>query len=141
MKILACVICRKKFLVYGYREKTAKYCSIKCKGKFQSALPQEKQPAWKGGESINFHGYIRLRYKKGYIYKHRFLMEQYLGRKLKSNEVVHHIDGDRSNNKRSNLMIFKKRLHDKFETTRRHRTGFRKKGKGLDIEAIQRGLK
>ena len=38
--------------------------------------------------------------------------ENYLGRKLKKNEVVHHIDGDRLNNQISNLYLFFKRgLH------------------------------
>ena len=33
-------------------------------------------------------------------------MEKHLGRKLKKEERVHHIDGDRANNKINNLMLF-----------------------------------
>lgn len=37
---------------------------------------------------------------------HRLIAEQKLGRPLKKGEVVHHIDGDKTNNDPSNLMIF-----------------------------------
>lgn len=39
------------------------------------------------------------------VYLHRYIMEQYLGRKLSRNEHVHHIDGNRSNNKLENLEL------------------------------------
>lgn len=37
---------------------------------------------------------------------HRWVAELVLGRKLKPGEVVHHVDGDKRNNKPSNLMVF-----------------------------------
>lgn len=37
--------------------------------------------------------------------EHRFIMEQYLGRKLYKNEVVHHINGDKSDNRIENLEV------------------------------------
>lgn len=44
---------------------------------------------------------------------HRFVMEQYLGRKLKRDEVVHHKDGDRANNYLSNLQLMSLSNHGK----------------------------
>jgi hypothetical protein len=38
---------------------------------------------------------------------HRIIMEKYIGRKLKSKEVVHHIDGNPKNNSIKNLKLFK----------------------------------
>ena len=38
-------------------------------------------------------------------YEHRYVMEQYLGRKLSRNEVVHHKDRNRMNNDISNLEV------------------------------------
>lgn len=38
--------------------------------------------------------------------EHRYVMEQMLGRKLKTSEIVDHIDGDTSNNDPSNLQIW-----------------------------------
>ena len=36
---------------------------------------------------------------------HRLVMEEHIGRELTKEEVVHHIDGDKSNNKLDNLML------------------------------------
>lgn len=41
----------------------------------------------------------------GWAYEHRYVMEKSIGRKLQKDEVVHHLDCDRSNNKISNLVI------------------------------------
>jgi hypothetical protein len=59
--------------------------------------------------------------KKGNEYQklHRYILEKHLGRKLASNEIVHHIDGNGLNNKLSNLKIMThaqhQRLHRCFE--------------------------
>ena len=52
--------------------------------------------------------------KKGYrkfkdsgTYVHRWVEEQKLGRKLKTGEVVHHIDGNPLNNSPKNLKVYK----------------------------------
>ena len=42
----------------------------------------------------------------GCVYEHIVVAEQKLGRELKNEEVVHHIDENRSNNAPENLMIF-----------------------------------
>ena len=42
---------------------------------------------------------------------HTHIAEKVLGRKLKKNETVHHIDEDRSNNNNSNLIICERSLH------------------------------
>jgi len=62
--------------------------------------------------------------KKGYKYhrlcvdgrridEHRFVMEKHLGRRLNSSEVVHHIDGDASNNDIDNLRLMNQSEHTK----------------------------
>lgn len=47
--IKKCLICKKEFWVYPYRNKIAKYCSKKCLGKSKESLIGKKSPAWKGG--------------------------------------------------------------------------------------------
>ena len=60
------------------------------------------------------HGYYRIG-KKGQG-EHRKIYEDYIGRKLKSYEVVHHIDFNRTNNKIENLYLYS----SKSEHTRQH---------------------
>lgn len=49
------------------------------------------------------------------IQGHRLKMELHLGRKLTNTEVVHHIDGDKSNNSINNLLLFPtKAAHSKY---------------------------
>ena len=44
---------------------------------------------------------------------HRFLMEKKIGRKLDFNEVVHHKDGDKSNNDLENLEVIDRSSHSR----------------------------
>lgn len=44
--------------------------------------------------------------KKGWIQEHRVVAEQIVGRILKPEEVVHHIDENTTNNNVNNLMVF-----------------------------------
>jgi hypothetical protein len=49
--------------------------------------------------------------KERYIYEHRFIMENYLGRLLESNEVVHHKNENKLDNKLENLELKSKSKH------------------------------
>lgn len=71
-------------------------------------------PSWKGGRYIDHHGYVMVSVRSGrnsgsgwenYRKEHVVVMEEHLGRPLKRNEVVHHIDGDKTNNSLENLWL------------------------------------
>ena len=47
------------------------------------------------------------------VYEHRYVMEQYLGRKLKHGEEIHHIDGNKLNNSIDNLQLLTTAEHRK----------------------------
>jgi hypothetical protein len=57
------------------------------------------------GEALSSQGYVLIRVDGVYVEKHRHIMELYLGRKLLSEEVVHHKDGNKTNNDFANLEL------------------------------------
>jgi hypothetical protein len=102
---------RKYFVKYGIeRRKTTDFFSS----------DHTKAPNWKGDRHIQSNGYVSVWcpehpnvHKDGRIYEHQLVMEEHIGRYLKPGEVVHHIDGDKTNNDISNLMLLTNSDHMK----------------------------
>ena len=53
----------------------------------------------------------RLADVRGYVYEHRIIAESKLGRNLRHGEIVHHIDGNASNNTKENIEIYPSIAH------------------------------
>jgi hypothetical protein len=105
---------------YDYFINRRKYCTSSCmaaaqKGKSNSPATQfkkgdnagSKHRAWKGGKYLTAQGYVSAVTGIPGIreLEHRYVMEQHLGRKLTKNEHVHHLNGNRSDNRLSNLSV------------------------------------
>lgn len=61
--------------------------------------------SWKYKEVYNLD--LKNHRKNGCVLEHRYIAQQILNRPLKDTEVVHHKDGDKTNNDKNNLMVFK----------------------------------
>lgn len=58
-------------------------------------------------------------YRKSFgKHEHRRVMETYIGRSLRSDEIVHHIDGDRHNNAIDNLKVMTRAEHGRLHNTK-----------------------
>lgn len=60
-----------------------------------------------GGNYVDTRGYEVERFENGKaIFLHRLIAERMLGRQLYDNEIVHHINMDKRDNRRENLYVF-----------------------------------
>lgn len=106
-----------KFIKENYPKHGCKYCADML-GRSKDALNKKVK---KMGLKINWKyvyesgdGYlVNCSDRNNRYHIHRRVMEEKLGRKLTSNEIVHHIDGNKLNNDPSNLIIVTRKEHIK----------------------------
>lgn len=100
-------------------------------------MPAAKGTApWNKGTSkgwINSKGYREIRVDGRTMKEHRHLMERHLGRKLLPTEDVHHLNGDKTDNRIENLEVIAHADHTRLTNQRPYRRGYR-----VNLDAAER---
>lgn len=135
-KLIKCLVCgMEKYYIRSLIRGRKHFCSLKCYGvslrgknrpqwvveKLRGRI-REKSASWKGGKTVSPEGYVLINTPEhpsaktnNYVFEHRLTMEKKLGRYLKSEEHIHHINFKKDDNRISNLMVMSnadhKRLH------------------------------
>ncbi len=66
---------------------------------------------------INADGYYNMRINGVVMLEHRYIIEKKINRKLKDTERIHHLNGDKLDNRPENLVILSNRRHTAFHNT------------------------
>jgi len=127
-EIRSCAFCGNDFAFTQYpstltRHNRGLFCSLSCSRKYRIGPLNH---TWRGGRCNNADGRTLIyapdhpdaRQGRGrYIYEYRLVAEQLIGRPLRRDEVVHHINGIHTDNRPDNLMVMTpsehKKLHQK----------------------------
>ena len=95
-----------------------KKISLANKGKERLDIRGENHPNWNNGRTITTQGYVAIynpyhpfANNRGYVVEHRLIMEKKINRFLRKEEVVHHINNIKTDNRIENLMIVTRRNH------------------------------
>lgn len=101
------------------------YCSRKCYSEsIKERYKLSKHPRWNNGKTKNSAGYIMVTIGKGkQVYEHRFVMEKHLKRKLDVDEHVHHVNGNKSDNRAKNLIVLSHSEHNRLHMIRNWQSG------------------
>lgn len=99
-----------------HTKETKELIGKKSKEKFTDEYVEKFQDKNKGKKHKSVNGYILIknythqnRNSHNEILEHILVMSKHINRPLTKSEIVHHIDGDRTNNKIENLYLYKNR--------------------------------
>lgn len=91
----------------------ARFCSKKCDEEYKWG---ERTSSWKGGRFVLNRGHVMVHIgRRKHIAEHRLVVSRALGRKLRSEEIVIHVDRDKTNNVIENLYLTSKQEWTKIQ--------------------------
>ena len=115
----SCAVCHKAFYVPGWVIKdvarnAGTYCSRECK---YAGIKGKTFNVKTDGSFVRKDGYRIVRTgPKQYLLEHRVVMAVHLGRPLGRREEVHHINGDKLDNRVENLLVLSPSEHQAYHS-------------------------
>jgi len=100
-KYTHCLYCKKE-LTRIRSGRVTKYCTHNC-----YSLDKPKPFIIKNGYKLVAKLNHTRTDARGYVREHLLVMEEKIGRPIRKAESVHHIDGNKQNNHKDNLLLFK----------------------------------
>ena len=136
-----CEICQLVFYVKNtyFKNRNRRFCSAQCRNVFFARMPVVKECIlckkpfkdktggdrvycslncyWANLKKIHPRGdkksYLKVKINGKRLSEHRYLIEKSIGRKLLRSEIVHHLNGDKHDNRLENLKIITQSEHIK----------------------------
>ena len=122
-----CKQCGKEFEICSYMR--IKFCNRQCYRQWiKENFYGENHPSWKGGQTTDTKGYVFITMpnhpranKRGYVKRARLVAEKTLGRYLYPNEIPHHRNEIKGDDRPENIEVMTEGKHQSFHRKKEKR--------------------
>jgi rubrerythrin len=68
-------------------------------------------------------GYVQIKTERGWIKEHTYVIETYIGRRLRAEEAIHHVNEIKTDNRIENLVLMTHGEHTRLHNLKRSKNG------------------